>query len=281
MWTTLTRRAAWSRTVPLLLIVTGLLLPSHRSLAASTRHATAHQQRMPSIAITTTSVAVPTRISAGLVALTLRNTGTDFGNADVGRLNAGVTRKQVSAGSQDPRGFERAARLVSFVGGVDGLPVGDRETVVLRLVPGSYILHVSTFSPADRTHLAFFTVVATAQAMPADPVSDATLRLSERGVALSPPLAAGQRTLKVVNSGVSPHNVMLFRVTAGKTAKDLLTAFTSPSNQRPSWVTGVGGLGPLGPHTMGWMLLHLTAGHYVALGVLGAGQPILGSFTVR
>jgi hypothetical protein len=275
-----TRRAAGPSPLPLLLLIVGglILLPSG-SQAARPPHASGRPAPPTGIAFTIAAVAVPARLPAGLVALTLHNDGRDMAHAYVMRLRPGVTRAQIRVVSRDREGLARAAHLVTFAGGIDGLPVGGRETVIVRLVPGPYALRVNTLNPADPTRLAFVTATAAGSATVAQPAA-ATLDLSDQGITLAGRPAAGVRTLAVVNVGAAPHNALLYKLAPGKTVGDFLAAFAAPGAQ-PRWVTNVGGMGLLSPHATAWMTLPLVPGHYVALGFLGRGRPIVGSFTVH
>jgi hypothetical protein len=81
---------------------------------------------------------------------------------------------------------------------------------------------------------------------------------------VSPRWPSGVVRLRLVNYGSEPHYASLYRLGAGKTARDFL-AWRASRTPAPYWVTLASGLAPVVPGDSTDLTLQLPAGHYLVL----------------
>jgi hypothetical protein len=94
-------------------------------------------------------------------------------------------------------------------------------------------------------------------------VPNATLTLTDKGFALSQPLAAGRHVLRVRNQGTQVHEVLVARLNGGATAEQALNWFEG--KQGPSPMTPVGGAVGLARGEFNDVPLDLAPGEYALL----------------
>ncbi len=212
------------------------------------------------------SYEAPKQVAAGLVAVTLENDGKGPHQAQLARLNNGVTLDQFTAALQ--KGPEQALPLVELAGGPNTIDPGQQQQVTLNLKPGQYII-TSFVSGSDHVPdvakgmLGMFEVTASNQAQAAEPQADGEAILQD--FAISPPanVKAGPQVWQVKNQGPQPHELVLVKLDAGKTMDDVMQSMQTPSGKPP--FSAAGGLAALAPNTSGWVSLNLQPGNYLAL----------------
>jgi hypothetical protein len=200
----------------------------------------------------------PASVPAGLVAITFENATARLASASIVRLNPGATVEAVSGALQaDDAGtfFE----LITPAGGVATITPGTSQEVVLTLAEGDHVVFSFTGEgEAPMVH------PFRAAGSVADGAVIADGEVIMRDFAFSvPPIRAGRMTLKVVNAGVHPHEMLLGKLAPGHTLWDVFTAEetgTDPVDAGP--VELVGGLAAVEAGATAWLTPTLTPGTY-------------------
>jgi hypothetical protein len=241
---------------------------------------------------------MPDTIVAGRTELRLANQGPDLHHAWLVRLDQAHTAAEFFAAMR--RGGA-APSWAQQVGGPNTPAAGGTSAAVLDLQPGNYLVLCGVPSDNGEPHLRLgmmktFTVVpapgtraalaartgtgaagaratrtvngAAARAAAAAPASavgvpNATLTLTDKGFALSQPLAAGRHVLRVRNQGTQVHEVLVARLNGGATAEQALNWFEG--KQGPSPMTPVGGAVGLARGEFNDVPLELAPGEYALL----------------
>lgn len=211
---------------------------------------------------------MPDTAPTGLVSLTINNTGKQPHQANIARLNDGVTRQQVEEALKNNP--DSALPLLTFVGGPNTIDPGKSQTVVVDMPPGNYVAlcFVPDPSKEGKPHLAdgmvkFFTVNQGSGEKLAEPKDDGLVTLRDFAFEMPGTPRVGTVTWKVWNHGTQPHELTLIKLAQGKTMQDVEMFMQRPTGQPP--YSNEGGIGALAPEHSGWATLNLGAGDYVAL----------------
>lgn len=213
----------------------------------------------------------PDTVEAGLVKLTLTNSGKEPHQAQLARLNDGVTPQQFQAGLQspDPSGL---LKIVTLMGGPNTIDPGASQSVVDTLPPGQYAMLCFVSGDDGVPHLAkgmvkLFTVSqASAAKQPEPPPAKEKVTLADYNFLGADSLPAGKTTVEVTNGGPQSHELTVIRLKNGVTIdqlKTLLLSDTAPPGPPP--IDDVGGIGALSVGNKGWAELDLSAGSYAFL----------------
>lgn len=166
----------------------------------------------------------PDRIKGGIVRLQIKNEGHDIHHAQVIQFLDGKTADDFVAGmKENPTGPPPG--WVKFVGGPNAVIPGGEATAILNLEPGRYAVICIIPDPKGTSHLAHgmlkpLTVTADGAKERVEPKADVTVTLTDFKFGLSQPLTAGKHTVKVINNGSMPHELVLLEVAPGKKAAD-------------------------------------------------------------
>lgn len=229
-----------------------LALTMTRASVAAPRPAT-----LPGITITGRdfSFDAPETIPAGPVSITFTNEGKEPHHAQLVRLNDGVTVERFLAQLQEEG--DVAFGLVSIEGGPGMIAPGGRQEAILDLDPGAYLLLCAIPGADGVPHL------AKGMIKPIQVVGNvAEVRLRDFSFTM-PALSAGETTLRVINDGPQPHELVLFKLNPGKTVEDWLAAGDDPD--APPLAVEAGGFQAIKAGGEGWAKLNLTSGNYVAV----------------
>lgn len=221
---------------------------------------------------------VPDTIDAGLTMFTLENTGADIHHAQLLRLNEDVTYEEVLATLPetseefgDPAFLEHLIAKLTFVGGIGIIPPGFTSSVILDLEPGVYVLFCGLDTPDGSMHsaegmIASFEVVAPEAASDAvPPEADVTIDMADFSYSgLEEPLAAGTHIMEIVNTGVEPHEMLLFQLAPGATVEEALMSLEAPQDGLPPAIPA-GGMQVLPPGDTGWLVTDLQPGTYLVI----------------
>jgi hypothetical protein len=179
---------------------------------------------------------------------------------------------------------------VTRFGGPGGVAPGDTSSVTQRLEPGEYVwicpIEDETGAPHfGKGEVKRFVVAGEASAASAPsaatipttaPRADVEVRLLDFGFEFDSVPAAGRHTIRVVNAGVEPHDLVLMKLAPGRTAEDV-AALLNPENARrdapsaeppppfESLVTPVGGAAAMAPGMEVFFDAELTPGDYALL----------------
>ncbi|MBI4787068.1 MAG: hypothetical protein HY782_08485 [Chloroflexi bacterium] len=222
------------------------------------------------------SYTVPTQIQSGLVTINMVNDGKEPHQAQMARLNDGVTMDQLMTTLQ--KGPETAAlALITLAGGPNTVSAGKNQKVTLNLTAGNYVLLCFVSGDDNVPHLAkgMIAPLQVAAAPPsaagappasmAEPKSDGTITLKDFAIAVPSDIKPGAHIFKVSNDGPEPHEMTLFKLTEGKTEADFNAFLQSQTPSGPPPFEPAGGIVGLNPGASGWVHLDLTPGTYIAL----------------
>ena len=226
-------------------------------------------------------------VQAGLVDVALVNNGTQPHQAQVARLNAGVTSAQVINELVTKRHLAAAFSLFTFMGGPDTISPGYGQETILSLPAGSYVLLCFVQGPdgiphIDKGMIHFFSV-SPAQGQQRPPQVDGEVVMQDFRYRLPEAITQSRPlTLQVTNRGTEPHELNIVKLAQGKSIRDVAAFFQSPSGPPP--FEELGGLAALAPGGSGWIKIDLEPGTYAAFSFLldqrsGKPQLALGMIT--
>ena len=210
-------------------------------------------------------------VQAGLVDVALVNNGTQPHQAQVARLNPGVTRAQVLDELVTKRRLAGAFSLFTFMGGPDTIAPGYGQETILNLRAGSYVLLCFIEGPdgiphIDKGMIHFFTV-SPARSQKMLPQVDGEVVMQDFRYRLPEVITQSRPlTLHVTNQGTEPHELNIVKLAQGKGVPDIAAFFQSPSGPPP--FEELGGLAALAPGGSGWIKIHLEPGTYAAFSFL-------------
>jgi len=209
------------------------------------------------------SFEAPPSVAAGVVTVSVKNSGNEDHQAQLARIADGNTLADVVAAllANEAGAFA----LLTFSGGPTGATPGSTVTATTALEPGNYAMLCFIPSPDGVPHTAKGMVAPLEVTEPATaatlPDGDASLTMKD--FAYEPPvtLSAGARVIAVDNPGPQPHEATVIRLNDGVTVDSLRTAFASGQPPAPPY-TRAGGIAAIAPNMEGTMALDLTAGNY-------------------
>ena len=208
-------------------------------------------------------------IRGGLVKLVATNTGKEAHQAQVVRLNDGVTNAQFQAALQNPNPAA-VFSLIAFMGGPNAIAAGGSQTVYDNLTPGNYALLCFVEGDDGVPHFAkgmvkTFTVTAP-DGTATPPKADATVTLADFSFLGVDSLQAKKLTLEVKNGGPQPHELTVLKLNQGVTVDALKALLSSPNPPSgPPPVDEAGGLGAIANGATGFVEVDLKAGNYAFL----------------
>ena len=264
------RRHGWVSAF-MFLIVASLLAACSTSTYTSSASTPTSQlaATVPQVTIKATdfSFAMPDTLQTGLVDITLTNQGTQPHQAQLERLNNGVTQAQVLAAFN--KGPAELVTLLTSYGGANTVDPGQSQEVILNITQGQYIMLCFVSGPDNIPHFIkgmykFFTVAGPSNDNEvSQPQVNGQVLLRDFSFVLPASIPAGPLLLQVTNQGSQPHEMTLIRLMPGKTMHDALSFLQKPAGPPP--FEDAGGMGALNPGMSGWLKLNLTPGNYVAL----------------
>lgn len=213
------------------------------------------------------SFAAPDTILAGLTTVKFGNAGKEPHQVVFMRVDSGKTMADIATLMKDPNA--KVPGWLTFPMGANGIMPADSETATATLTPGHYVL-VCFISSADGTpHMNKgmvrpIEVKASTGPAATEPVADITITEKDYGWDLSAPISAGTHTIRVENAGPQVHEVAIFRLAPGKSAKDIQAWMTAGMKGDPPAMPAGGFVGPnpvAGEH--GFFTATFTAGTYV------------------
>ena len=226
----------------------------------------------------------PDSIPAGWTTFQMANHGTEIHYGHIVRLEDGKSVQDlVGAYAEAIRTSGPRPAWVTRFGGPGGTAPGDTSRVTQQLEPGSYVWICPVEDEEGHPHFAKGEVkpfvVHPAGTPTADrgaaPRASMEIRLLDFSFAFEAPPAAGQHTIRVHNAGREPHDLVLFRLTPGKTVADVGRALNPERARRTdpeggeaplpleSLVSGFAGIAVIRPGMEAFFDTDLTPGEYV------------------
>lgn len=222
-----------------------------------------------------------------LVDIAMVNNGSEAHQAQVARLNAGVTRDEVIDRLITKKDQAAAFSLLTFAGGPDTVSPGYGQEAILNLTTGQYVLLCFVVGQDGIPHMNkgmihFFTV-SSGQSQQSVPQADGKVIMQDFNYDLPAVITQSRSlTLQVNNQGSEPHEMNIVELEKGKTIQDIASFFQSPSGPPP--FEEAGGFAAIAPHESGWIKIHLEPGNYALFSILpdertGKSQLSLGMIT--
>jgi uncharacterized cupredoxin-like copper-binding protein len=208
----------------------------------------------------------PDTIAPGFTTIRMVNQGPQEHHLILARLSDGYTLDSLMAFMQkDPAGVPPFA---TWRGAANVVLDGDSTGSTVDLPAGRYALLCFIPDPADGAPHAVKgmtreLIVAGTPTGATGPTASGELRLKDLGYTM-PAWVAGTQTIHVVNDGPQIHEAQLFRLDAGKTAKDYI-ATAAPGYKGPKAGAPVGGSGALSPGLDNYWTVTLAPGTYLLM----------------
>jgi hypothetical protein len=229
--------------------------------------------RAPSIPLVTItakdySFQMPSSLPNGLVRVAFKNNGKQPHQANIARLNRGITKAKLE--QQLQQHMDAALSMVTFVGGPNVVDPGGSQDVVLNLSQGEYVAICFVSDPTGMPHfmdgmISLFAVGGSNGRQPSTPVSNGTVTLKEFSITVPAKVTAGTYTWMVKNAGTQPHEMALLKLATGKSQSDALNFLEQQQPSGPPPFTDAGGMAALSPGGSAWVMVTLAKGNYLAL----------------
>jgi hypothetical protein len=241
------------------------------------------------------SFRAPASVPAGWTRITIKNIGGEDHQAQIARLNPGVSfgQLQAAAAKSEPGAV---VSLVTPVGGPNAVAPGKSAATIDNLTPGQYALICFLFSQDGSEHDAKGMVkaltVTPSRTRTNAPKPFATVGLRDFSFVF-PSKVPGTGIVAVKNSGSQDHEMAIYRLDAGKTLADAKSfLITRPGTAPPIPAPGafVGGIAGVAPGATGYVDLNLRPATYVAVcffpdptknGLPHIAEGMIQQFTVR
>jgi hypothetical protein len=254
-----------------LLLVTGVF-----AVACSTENEATQQTHASTAPVVTLSMnngqfQAPDTIDAGLTTFRFANHGDDIHYAHAVRLDSSRTVPEfLAAYANAVRTAGPRPTYITRSGGPGGTAPGDTWAVTHMIEPGHYVWICPVDGPDGMPHFAngearTFVVRAAAANAPkvTPPQASGVIRLVNYGFSVDAPLKAGHHTLRVINDGPDPHDLVMMKLEPGKTVEDLRSWLREPNGPPP--FTGMGGVAVLAAGMDAYFDTDLTAGNYALI----------------
>lgn len=165
---------------------------------------------------------LPDTLPGGPTTFRLVNQGKEFHHLVLVKLPEGMTPEDFARAPVDGPPSPGAHML----GGPNpAAPAGSAEATV-DLAPGQYTLICVIPSPDGKMHMAKGMVrglvVTAATTTAVVPAPDVTVALKDYDFEFSTPLTPGRRVIRIENLAEQPHELVLFKLDAGKSLQDML-----------------------------------------------------------
>jgi len=226
-------------------------------------------------------------IPAGVTTVQMKNIGKENHEAQILRLNDGVTYEQLLAALAASGGNGEPPPIFTYEGGPAEIVPNKVSEVVLDLKEGQYAL-LCFVTGSDGTPHAAKGMVAPIKVTPATgaaatlPTGSGAIALGDASFDIPESLPAGRRTFRLTNGGKSARAFFVGGIPADKTIDDVQQELAKPDAPPPPWFTANGGMDGLKPGGAGAVVLDLVPGKYVAVDVaFGPEQPTAKVFTVK
>lgn len=200
------------------------------ALLASTLAATSNTTlppRIVTVRATDYKFEAPASVPAGTISFRLENAGKEVHHLWLVQLKGGKTFDDFVKAMEAWNGPTRMPDWAVDVGGPNEASPGVSAYATLTLEPGRYAMVCYVPSPDGQPHVmkgmvSPFTVVKAGATPPNEPKADVTLRMTDYAFELSKPIQAGPRVIRVENSAVQSHEVVIGRLMTGKTLREAL-----------------------------------------------------------
>ncbi len=208
----------------------------------------------------------PDSIPAGLAMFHLVNKGPSVHHLQLVQLDSLKTLADLMAAMKNPG---PPPAWVHFIGGPNAVPPTGVDTAVAyaTLTAGNYALLCFVPDTAGRPHFALgmarsLVVTAAATTAMREPHPDVMIHLTNYDFTVVGNLTAGTRTIRVVNDGPQPHEVVLVQLPPRRKAMDLAKWVIEGHMKGMPPAKPIGGVSGLDPHGHATIQVKLAKGTY-------------------
>lgn len=186
----------------------------------------------------------PERIPAGVTTVQIVNRGQDLHQIQILKLQQGKTAADFRAAiAAEP---DRIPTWVKFVGGPNAIPPGADAVATMPLPEGEYLLICLIPNKQGTPHVALgmqkaLSVRGARPVAVSVPQADVTITQEDFRFGLSRQITAGPHTMRVMNHGTQPHEVVVVKLATGASAKEFAAAAESGASGPPPGIP-VGGV---------------------------------------
>lgn len=223
---------------------------------------------VPSHTFTTTdySFSGPAQIPAGTATIRMVNQGKELHHLVLVRIDSGKTFNDLNAALKNPGPPPAWAHAV---GGPNAADPGSESNATLTLTPGQYAAICFIPSSDGVPHfgkgmVTKIEVTPATGATAAEPAADVVIKLTDYTFDISTPLKSGNQTVRVENGGPQMHEVVLARLTPGKTFADF-AKWAEGGAKGPPPAAFIGGASPMNPGEHNSFTTNLAPGEYALL----------------
>ncbi len=220
------------------------------------------------VIVTTTDFAftAPDSISAGLEMFHLANKGPSIHHVQVVQLDSGKTVADLMDALKNPGPPPAWAHYVGGPNAVAPVPT-DTSVAWLTLTPGNYALICFVPDTAGVPHFAHGMVrpltVTKNDSTPAPaPQPDVVIHLKDYQFDITGNLTAGAHTIRIVNDGPQPHEMLIAQMAPRKKAIDLANWVMTGKMRGAPPAKPLGGATTLAPGASQVIAVTLTPGNY-------------------
>lgn len=205
----------------------------------------------------------PDTIPAGIVNVRLVNNGPSVHHVQFMQLGEGKTVGDLMAALRNPGPPPAWAK---FVPGPNTPAPGDSTALVTDLPAGTYAMLCLIPDSAGMPHFAHGMVrgvvaVAGSGSAAVEPATDIEVALTEYAFTTTTDITAGTHTVRIVNRGSQPHELLLARLDSGVTVEQLIRWVDGGMHGRPPGVP-LGGTSGMVPGAHADLTFDFTPGDY-------------------
>ena len=230
-------------------------------------------------------------IPAGVTTMQIVNRGQDLHQIQVLKLLHGKTAEDFRVAMTAEHA--RVPSWVAFVGGPNAILPGEDSVATMQLAEGEYLLICLIPDKHGTPHVALgmqkhLSVKGAKPVAASVPHADITITQEDFRFGLSRPIAAGTHTMRVINHGTQPHEVVVVKLMPGASVTDFAAAF-EPGASGPPPGKPVGGVVGLDHGAHAFFTAQFEPGNYGficffpdrATGALHFAKGMALDFTVR
>lgn len=205
----------------------------------------------------------PDIIPAGLTEFRFMNKGPSLHHMAILQLKDGKTIDDLRAVLANPG---PPPSWVKEMGGPNAPDAGREANATLMLEPGNYVL-ICFVDLGGPPHFAKGMIrplrVVPAKSAATRPKADVTLNLVDYNFALSSPIKAGTRTIRVHNAAKQHHEIELIQLNPGTTQADFMKWMDKMEGPPPA--KAIGGIAGIEPGMTEYFTAAFTPGNYILM----------------
>jgi hypothetical protein len=213
----------------------------------------------------------PAEIPSGMTRFRMVSSGKELHHMTIVKLAEGKTMDSLMAAMAVPGPIPA---WVTFIGGPNPSAPGGESNATVYMEPGDYAVFCVVDTPDHQMHVlkgmvsSLSVVPATTPVAMTLPEPTITVTMNEYTFALDKPLTAGKHSIRLLNTGMEPHEFVLIKMEPGKTLMDLGMWMEKMEGPLPG--VPMGGLSPATNGRDGQFDVDITPGSYLLVCFLPA-----------